>query len=144
MISQTVEYALRSAVYVASRPDEPSTSLQIAEATQVPPAYLAKVLRSLSRAGIIHSQRGLGGGYRLASPASELTLMRIVDAVDPLPRIRGCPLGLPQHGGVLCPLHRSLDAALAAVENSFRNTTLADLLGRNPGHPLCEFARPRF
>ncbi|SVE19271.1 uncharacterized protein METZ01_LOCUS472125, partial [marine metagenome] len=66
MFSQTVEYALRATVHLAMNNDRPQKTNQIADATQVPTAYLAKVLRELNRHGLVHSQRGLGGGISLA------------------------------------------------------------------------------
>src|SRR5690606_18982460 len=109
MISQTVEYALRAAVFLASESDAARTTGEIAQRTRVPPAYLSKVLQSLSRAGIVHSQRGIGGGFTLALDARKLTILEVVNAVDPIQRIRECPLGLESHGVRLCPLHRRLD-----------------------------------
>src|SRR6059058_5380797 len=106
MFSQTVEYALRAVVHLADRAPEPRTTEQIAEATRVPKAYLAKVLQGLVRAGIVRSRRGLHGGVSLARPAAELTILEVVNAVEPIARIRECPLGLTAHGIRLCPLHK--------------------------------------
>ena len=50
----------------------------------------------------------------LAKPPGELTILEVVNAVEPIGRIKTCPLGLSSHGVNLCPLHRRLDAALAA------------------------------
>jgi Rrf2 family nitric oxide-sensitive transcriptional repressor len=61
IFSQTVEYALRAAVWLADH-DDGQTTQEIAEATKVPPSYLAKVLQSLRRAGLVHAKRGVGGG----------------------------------------------------------------------------------
>src|SRR3972149_5635143 len=110
MISQTAEYALRAVTHLAGREaiDAPTTA-QIARTTQIPSNYLAKVLRSLSRAGLVHSQRGPGGGHKLARNPAELTALQVVNAVDPLTRIKSCPLGLEDHRD-LCPLHCRLDS----------------------------------
>jgi Rrf2 family nitric oxide-sensitive transcriptional repressor len=145
MISQTVEYALRAAVQLAQHAPRPQTTSQIAVATKVPKAYLAKVLQSLVRAGIVQSQRGLGGGITLAEDPSSLTLLRIVNAVEPFQRIRTCPLGLASHGVRLCALHRRLDDALASVEKAFGRTTLAEILAEPADSaPLCELrSKPR-
>lgn len=143
MISQTAEYALRAIVYLADQNDAPRTTTQIAEITRVPAGYLAKVMQSLSRAGLVHAQRGLHGGFSLARPASELTVLDVVQAVDPLKRITHCPLGLEGHTS-LCPLHRRLDNAVAMVEEALRSSTIAELLaepGKRKGKlipkPLC-------
>ena len=128
MFSQTTEYALRIAVFLGSVGDEPATIRQIAKATQVPEGYLAKVLKSMSRAGIVHSQRGPTGGSVLARPADRITVHDVVQAVDPIRRITTCPLGIKSHGVNLCPLHRRLDHAIALVEKAFQESTIADLL----------------
>jgi Rrf2 family protein len=141
MFSQTAEYALRAAVYLASQPDEPRTVHQIAEATKVREGYLAKVMQSLSRAGLVTSQRGLGGGFTLARSASKLTIFDVIQAVDPIRRITQCPLDIKGHIN-LCPLHRRLDHAMYLVERALRESTLAELLAEPSAKkgipvPLC-------
>lgn len=143
MISQTVEYALRAVIHLASEAPKARTTDEIAEITRVPRAYLSKVLQSLSRAGLVRSQRGLGGGMTLTKPANELTILEVVSAVDPIQRIRTCPLGLEVHGVHLCPLHKRLDNALAMVENAFGGTTLAEVLAEpSRSIPLCAVPGP--
>src|SRR5438874_457626 len=144
MLSQTVEYALRAVVYLADQAPAARTTDQIAAKTLVPKAYLSKVLQALTRAGIVHSQRGLGGGMALAKASADLTILEVVNAVEPLQRIRECPLGLKTHGARLCPLHRRLDNALALVEEAFGSTTLAEVLAEpTKSPPLCE-VKPRW
>jgi len=138
MFSQTVEYALRAVVHLADQAPGARTTDQIAEATKVPKAYLSKVLQGLRRAGLVDSQRGLHGGMTLTRKPSELTLLEVINAVEPIQRIQTCPLGLQSHGVNLCPLHRRLDNALATVEDAFRKTTLAEVLAEpTSSHPLC-------
>ncbi len=140
MISQTVEYALRAVVYLAGKVPAGQTTDQIATATRVPKAYLSKVLQGLVRAGVVHSQRGSGGGMTLVKDPSSLTILEVVNAVEPIGRIRECPLGLESHGTRLCPLHRRLDDAMATVEKAFEQTTLAEVLAEPTASvPLCEF-----
>jgi Rrf2 family protein len=89
---------------------------------------------------VVHSQRGVGGGINLVKSPEELTILEVVNAVDPIERIRTCPLQLAAHGVRLCPLHRRLDQALAMVEDVFRRTTLAEVLADpSRSRPLCEF-----
>jgi len=143
MFSQTVEYALRAVVHLADQAPDARTTEQIAVATRVPKAYLSKVLQGLSRAGIVHSQRGIGGGMTLTRTPAELTILEVVNAVEPLGRIKECPLGLAAHGVRLCPLHRRLDNALASVEAAFAQTTLAEILAEpTESRPLCESRTP--
>lgn len=140
MLSQTVEYALRAATFMAAAPRESHTVERIAAATQVPVAYLAKVMQQLVRGRIVASRRGVGGGFRLVLPPEKLRILEIVQAVDPIHRITTCPLGLAAHGQHLCPLHRRLDDALAAMERAFSSTTLAEILAEpSRSRPLCDF-----
>ena len=139
MISQTVEYALRAIVTIAQHNGAPCTAQKISTITQVPAPYLSKMMQGMVRANLVTSKRGLHGGFVLTKDATQLTILEVVNAVEPLKRIRQCPLGIDSHDGTLCPLHRRLDNAMAMVEDSFRDTTVADLLSQ-PGNvtPLCE------
>jgi Rrf2 family protein len=139
VFSQTVEYALRAVVHLASQSPSGQTTDQIATATLVPKAYLSKILQQLRREGVVTSQRGVGGGINLVKEPRELTILEVVNAVEPIVRIRTCPLGLPMHGARLCPLHRRVDNALGMVEQAFQSTTLAEILADpNPSVPLCD------
>src|SRR5688572_3842238 len=103
MLSQTAEYALRAAVWMARSPEQAISADALAEVTKVPRRYLHKVLQDLVRAGLVRSQPGPGGGYALGRKPDQLTILDVVNAVAPLERIKKCPLGLPSHT-TLCPL----------------------------------------
>ncbi len=141
MISQTAEYALRAVVWLAGHPEAPLGTPEIAEVTRVPTGYLSKVLQELRRAGLVVSNPGRGGGFKLARPAREISVLDVVNAVDPVERIEACPLGLKSHSGTLCPLHRRLDRAIELMERAFAESTVAELVGEVGGtSPLCEDA----
>ena len=143
MISPTAEYALRAMVAIAQSSGDAVVTSTIAEITRVPPGYLAKVLQTLRKAGLVDSKRGLGGGFTLARPAEEVTVLEVVNSVDPIKRIDRCPLGIDSHETGLCPLHKRLDDATELVEQSFASTTIAELLS-TPGRttPLCQPVKP--
>lgn len=139
LFTQTIEYALRAVVWLADHPDRSQTTQQIAAATRVPAGYLSKVLQNLGRGGLVRAQRGLHGGFMLTRSPEELTVLDVINVVDPIERIRECPLGLESHGTNLCPLHRKLDDALAAIEEAFGKSTIADLLETpSKSRPLCD------
>jgi Rrf2 family nitric oxide-sensitive transcriptional repressor len=142
MISRSAEYALRAVVWLADHPDTTLSTAQIAGRTQVPQGYLsARILRALTRAGLVESNPGRAGGFRLARSPDKVSLLDVVNAVDPRRRTLCCPLGLASHQHELCPLHRRLDQAAAMVENALAETTIAELLGEHsPVRPLCESA----
>jgi DNA-binding IscR family transcriptional regulator len=82
----------------------------------------------------------------LAKTADKITVLEVVNAVEPIQRIRPCPLGLAAHGVRLCPLHKRLDRAFAMVEAAFAESTLAEVLAEpSRSVPLCPFpnAPPR-
>lgn len=139
MISPTAEYALRAVVAIAQANGDAAATQGIAKLTKVPPGYLPKVLQMLGRAGLVVSRRGLGGGFKLARKPEELTVLDVINAVDPFKRIEQCPLGLESHSGNLCPLHKWLDEAAEYVERSFAATTIRELLGQpHRSTPFCE------
>jgi Rrf2 family protein len=138
MISRTAEYALRAVVCLANNDGRPLTASQIAEASQVPADYLAKVMRALGRAKLVRSRRGLNGGFTLARQAAATTILDVINAVDPIERIERCPLGIAGHAR-LCPLHRRIDDAIALVEHAFAQSTVAELVGEPRKRTLCQF-----
>lgn len=144
MISQTAEYALRAIVFLADHPDQAHTAEAIAQGTRVPVGYLAKIMQMLAKASLVSSQRGLYGGFTLRRSPRELTVYDVVQCIDPISRIRRCPIELGGHAEGLCHLHQVLDDALAMVEKSFREVTIHSLLTHGQEtRPLCEFPHRR-
>jgi len=138
LLSQTTEYALRAMSCLAYMPDELVSTAQLAEVTHVPMNYLAKVLQLLAKADLITGRRGVGGGYRLNRPASDISLMDVINSIDSIDRIRSCPLKLENHSGKLCPLHARLDGAAKALIDTFEGISLANMIAEDPSiRPLC-------
>jgi Rrf2 family protein len=138
LLSQTAEYALRAIVVLAADMRSAWTTQAIAAKTLVPQDYLNKVLQPLTRAGLVTAQRGRNGGFMLTRSPEEVSVLDVISVVDPLQRIKRCPLGLKSHAK-LCPLHRKLDDAMRIVEDAFRSTTIAEILAdATPIRPLCE------
>lgn len=125
-------------VALAAGDGSPMTTRQIAETMKVPQSYLSKVLQALVRARLVHSTRGLKGGFVLAKKPAELNMMDILNAVSPYKRIETCPLDLESHSSDLCPLHRRLDAAMAMVQEAFEGTTLEEILSDNNPCPTLQ------
>lgn len=139
MISTTGEYALRAAVFLAQHHPTPQTSALIAEGTKVPSGYLSKVLQAMVRTGLVHSQRGLHGGFTLGESPENISVLSVLSAVGAAPhRITKCPLELKGHA-TLCPVHRLVDESIAHAEQAFASAMLADLARSVEGvTPLCE------
>jgi Rrf2 family transcriptional regulator, nitric oxide-sensitive transcriptional repressor len=128
MFSTTVEYALRAAVYLASKYGQSSTTEEVAEHTQVPGAYLAKILQGLSRAGLVRSQRGVGGGVSLAKSPEVLTVLDIINAVEPFRRLSTEALGKPKVDAFLSGLHECIHDVINNAELKFGQKKLTELL----------------
>jgi Rrf2 family protein len=144
MMTTTGEYALRAAVYLAQHHPDACTSAQIAGGTRVPAGYLSKLLQAMVRAELIHSQRGLHGGFTLQREPRAITVLDVLAAVNAAPeRIRKCPLGLKGHV-TLCRLHRLVDESVEHAERAYASETLADLCSSTTGSiPLCDSAAER-
>lgn len=128
MLNQTIEYALRAMIHLASLgQDAAANSETIAARTKVPKGYLSKILRDLVVGGLVNSQRGPNGGFTLSRPPATISMLDVVNAVGPIERIKSCPLGNPDHLH-LCPLHRRLDDAMGMIEHEFARTSLAEVL----------------
>ena len=139
MISQTSEYALRAVVCLAQNPDKPHTTAEIARWTKVPEHYLSKVMLALAKHEVVYSKKGLHGGYVLAHDPESLPLLNGINAVDPIKRIKSCPLKLKTHGANLCPLHKQINDAIGTIEETFRTSTIAMILNEpTQSIPLCE------
>jgi len=139
LLSDATEYGLRAVVWLAQRPGQAQKVREIAEGTRSTPGYLIKVLQALAKVGILSAQRGSSGGFRLERDPAELSVLELINAIDPIERIRTCPLGLEAHGECLCPMHQRIDDAMAAIEQSFGDSTIADLLAEpSASHPLCD------
>jgi Rrf2 family protein len=136
MFSQTAEYALRAVVWLAQHYQTgPIGNRTIAEVTRIPPSYLSKILHDLAQAEILCSRRGVGGGFQLIPSPDELTILDVINAVDPWKRITGCPLGLNSHCDRLCPVHARLDDTLGLVEEALANSTIREVMF-DPDRPL--------
>lgn len=135
MISHTAEYALRSVVFLGSHVGQPMTTQRIGAATRVPVGYLSKVLQALGKARVVDAQRGVRGGYVLARPIEELTLLDVINAVDPIRRVAaGHPGGAGgEEDGSLAALRRRLDEAVDRLESLFRETTIEQLVAGGGG-----------
>lgn len=131
-LSQTAEHALRAVLYLARQPHGARVPAElIAEALAAPRNYLAKTLGALAKAGVITGARGPHGGFRLAVPAGQLSLARVVrpftDAAGSavcLAGDRACDARRP------CAAHERWSAVQADLLAPMERTTIADLLGQ--------------
>lgn len=129
MLSDTAEYALRAVLYIADSGKGGSVPVDVvAESLGLPRNYLSKTLNQLAKTGILNSQRGPHGGFKLAMPSEELMLIRIVEPFDEL-GLRQCLLGRKACSDVTpCPAHAQWKAVADQIAGFFGRTSVADLL----------------
>jgi Rrf2 family protein len=132
MFSKACEYAIRATLHIAERSaaDEQVTVRSIAEATDIPEAFTAKVLQKLVKAGHIGSMKGPGGGFNLTpARAKKLKLSSIVDAIDGDAIYTGCALGLPQCDAENpCALHDRFMEVRNDLRALLEGTSIHDLM----------------
>lgn len=129
MLTQTSEYALRAMVHLARRGvDTYSGVKEIAAATDVPSNYLAKILQQLAKTGVLESQKGFGGGFRISGKLTDINLLAIVDPLENISRFKRCVLGQRQcNDEVACPLHNAWKRICNEYLGSLEHTTLQDI-----------------
>jgi Rrf2 family protein len=120
--------ALYSAIEFAADPERHIPAAEIADKYKVSPHHLAKVLAELTRAGIVESVRGVGGGYRFAANVRRLTLMDVIQLFEDF-----APPGAPMHTtNSATPVDMALDAVLSEIDETAKSTfssiTLATML----------------
>jgi Rrf2 family protein len=134
-ISAKADYAVRAALQLAAAPDgEPLKAETIAEAQQIPHKFLEAILNDLRRAGLVLSQRGANGGYRLATAPDTISIADVIRVVDgPLVSVQGVrPPDLSYTGPAdsLLPLWIALRAGVRQILDG---VTLQDVVtGRLP------------
>ncbi len=134
MISRSAEYAIRSMVYLASTADRLVLNREIAASSGLPPQFLTKLLATLTREGLLISQRGKTGGFRLARPPEEITLFEIVSLFDPRTVRPRCILGRPECSETKsCSIHALWAPLQESFRKDFARTVLADLIASSRG-----------
>ena len=139
MLSQKAKYALRALLVLAARPgDEPVHVADIAETEHISRKFLEATLLELRKHGVLVSQRGQHGGYRLARPAGEISFGEVIRIIDgplaPLPcasvtAFRVCPdCARPDDCSIRWLMQKVRDATAGVLDEC----TLADALGKRP------------
>ena len=133
-LTRASSYALHALEYMAARGlDTPVASHHIAQARGIPELYLLKVLKSLVSAQILRSLKGPNGGYRLARPATKITMLEVVEAVDG--PIRGQALlnreGGKDGSGLEPRLEAICDQAAVLLRRRLGKVRVSDLISAN-------------
>ncbi|HEY6531447.1 MAG TPA: Rrf2 family transcriptional regulator [Acidimicrobiales bacterium] len=143
-ISARSDYAVRALLTLAASDGSAMTGEALAESQQLPVRYVENTLVDLRRAGLVTSQRGRDGGYRLARPAGEIAVADVVRALEgPLAEVNGMR---PEDSVYEGPAERLQDvwvAVRAALRLVLESVTLADIVDGNLPAPVTELlSRP--
>jgi len=140
-LPESTEWVLHAVTSLAQLDERATASAaQLAAHFDVPPAYLAKQLQGLVRGGVLHATTGPRGGFRLARPAADITLLDVVEAVDGRTsfyqcneiRQRGRGASPPEQCRRTCGIAAQMYAAEAAYRESLAAVSIADLVSGLP------------
>ncbi len=130
MISKSCKYAIRSAIYIASKADEnvKLSVKEIAKEIDAPPAFTGKVLQILNKHRIVSSLKGPYGGFFCEKNQLKLPIINIVNAIDGLSVFTECVLGLHECTDAHpCPMHYQHAEMRDKMRKSFEETTIVSL-----------------
>lgn len=131
MFSKSCEYAIKAAIFIAinSLLDRKVGSVDIAKEIDSPEAFTAKILQKLSKDSIIHSVRGVNGGFFIPKKLiSEIKLAQIVFAIDGDDAFKGCGLGMEKcNANHPCPLHEKFMSIRNNLRKMLETTNLEEL-----------------
>ena len=127
--SSASEYAIRGVAELAARGAGGRLLLDdVVAGTGLPRDFMAKVFQKLVHAGVLASARGRGGGFRLARPAHEITLMHVVEAMEGPQAYDRCVVGLEKCTDHMpCPQHDLYKPIRQRIKDYLSTTTAADL-----------------
>ena len=138
-ISRKIEYGTRAMAFLASLPDGMTISFrEIARKMEIPEEFLAKILKTLVKAKLVRSTRGVHGGYNLGRSASTISFLDVIEAVEGPVGVNHCTeqdkqaLGCSLSGA--CTMHHVWREGQARMLEVYRTTTLDRLAMRSLGH----------
>lgn len=127
-VTAKVDYALRALVELAAADGATVKGDRLAEAQQIPLKFLENILSELRRAGIVGSQRGADGGYRLQRAGADVSVADVIRAVEgPLADVHGTPPEALDPPGVAAPVKQVWMATRAALRSVLEVVTIADI-----------------
>lgn len=132
MISKTGMHAVNAVATLALLSDGRfAGAAEIADRIGAPRNYLGKLLKVLADNGLLDSQKGKGGGFRLSRDAGRISLYEIMEPIDHVSRWGGCFLGRARCSDhTPCALHQRWSTVRRAYIQFLQETTVADVAGR--------------
>ena len=130
-VSAKVDYALRAMTELAAASPSLMTGEQLATAQKIPPKFLESILAQLRNGGLVASQRGAEGGYRLAKPAEEISIADVIRELEgPIATVRGARPDELEYAGAASGLRDIWLELRKQMRGVLEQTTLADLVSK--------------
>lgn len=130
MMTKTGTLAIRAMIVLAELPGEKYVgAAQVAKKLKAPPNYLSKLLQSLCKTDIVVSQKGMGGGFRLARDPEKISLYEVIEPLEQVSRWERCIMGRATCSDENpCVLHQEWAAISGRYLDLLENTTISDLI----------------
>ncbi len=132
VITRATEYAVRTVIFLAQQPkDDIVLKKDICRTQEVTPAFLTKILQPLIKAGIVSSQRGVGGGFLLAKDPADITMLDILQAEEGQLKLNHCLVdNTVCHRDAYCSAHEVWGEAQRQMAKVLQEKSIADLVQR--------------
>ncbi len=128
-LTRAADYGVRVMIHLASAPRGARLSLtELAEAAEVSPAFLSKVLQRLVRAGLVSSRRGKRGGFELLDAGRAASLLDILTALDGVPELNTCLLSGSCHRSPWCAAHTVWQEAQTRLREALASASLEQMV----------------
>lgn len=139
VITRATEYAVRTVIFLAQQPkNEIVLKKDICSTQEVTPAFLTKILQPLIKAGIVSSQRGVGGGFLLARDPNDITLLDILQAEEGQLKLNHCLVDTNLcHRDSYCSAHEVWHEAQTEMAGVLKRYTVADMVHRQAEKLAC-------
>lgn len=128
-LNRITDYAVVVLTQMANEPDKRVTAPQLSDESNVPAPTVAKVLKALAKEGVLASQRGVNGGYRLARPAGDISMLEVIRALEGPISLTACVDGAEGDCNVelLCPVRGNWDRVNTAIRSALADVSLEDM-----------------
>lgn len=129
-LSKMADYAGVMVVHMAARPAQAHTASSLSAELHLPKATVAKCLKTLARHGVLHSSRGVNGGYTLARLPADISIAEVITAMDGPVQMASCANGQASDCQIehTCPMRGGWDGINAEIHQLLRGKSLADMV----------------
>jgi Rrf2 family protein len=131
LLTKKSEYALLSLVFIA-KSEEPINVDALSKELNISKSFLAKIMQALSKQDILDSFKGINGGFKLARPSDQITILEITTAAeDKLPTVFECSPSMsscPSQVGNCCTIWPLLNNLQSKINNFLTDLTLKDIM----------------